>query len=84
MLFALVVMAGVLPLAMVVNNRREPSRWESRVPLRKRRFAADRSARTSGADSGGGVSADCSSDGGGGGCDGGGGGGGSSERGEGS
>ena len=28
MLFALVVMAGVLLLTMVVNNRRAPSRWE--------------------------------------------------------
>ena len=28
MLFALVVMAGVLLLVMVVNNRRQPSRWE--------------------------------------------------------
>ena len=28
MLFALVVMAGVLLLAMVVNNRRQPSRWD--------------------------------------------------------
>ena len=35
MLFALVVMAGVLLLAMVVNNRREPSRWDSRLPPRK-------------------------------------------------
>jgi hypothetical protein len=28
MMFALVVMAGVLLLVMVVNNRREPSRWD--------------------------------------------------------
>jgi hypothetical protein len=28
MLFALVVMAGVLLLTMLVNNRRRPSRWE--------------------------------------------------------
>ena len=28
MLFALVVMAGVLLLTMVFNNRRRPSRWE--------------------------------------------------------
>ena len=28
MLFALVVMAGVLLLTMVFNNRRRPSRWD--------------------------------------------------------
>ena len=28
MLFALVVMAGVLLLTMVVNNRRRPSSWD--------------------------------------------------------
>ena len=28
MLFALVVMAGVLLLTMVFNNRRRPARWE--------------------------------------------------------
>jgi hypothetical protein len=31
MLFALVVMAGVLLLVAVVNNRRVPWRWESRL-----------------------------------------------------
>jgi hypothetical protein len=30
MLFALVVMAGVLLVTIVFNNRREPSWWESR------------------------------------------------------
>ena len=35
MLFALVVMAGVVLLVAVVNNRREPSRWDSRLPQRR-------------------------------------------------
>ena len=74
MLFALVVMAGVVLLVAVVNNRRPPSRWESRVPLRKRTRVADGSAwmfmGDSGGDSGGGCGGDA---GGGGGCDGGGG-----------
>src|SRR5262245_49326493 len=30
MLFALVVMAGLVLLVAVVNNRREPSRWDGR------------------------------------------------------
>jgi len=30
MLFALVVMAGIVLLTMVVNSRRRPSRWDSR------------------------------------------------------
>ncbi len=71
MLFALVVMAGVLLLAMVVNNRREPSRWDSRLRPRRARRPGDGSTWAFG-DSGG----DCGADGGGGGCDGGGGGGG--------
>ena len=75
MLFALVVMTGIVLLVAVVNNRREPSRWESRVSPGKRRFAADGSAWTFGGDSGGSFGGDCSSDAGGGGCDGGGGGG---------
>ena len=36
MLFALVVMAGVLLLTIVFNNRREPSWWDSRLTPRKR------------------------------------------------
>jgi hypothetical protein len=39
MLFALVAMAGVVLLVAVVNNRREPSRWDSRLPQRKGRQA---------------------------------------------
>ncbi len=69
MLFALVVMAGVLLVAMVVNNRRTPSRWEGD------RSGADASPWVyGGADSGSDSGGDCASDGGGGGCDGGGGG----------
>ena len=71
MLFALVVMAGVLLLTMVFNNRREPSWWDSRLPPRKRSRAADGSAWAFGGGDGG----DCGSDSGGGGCDGGSGGG---------
>jgi hypothetical protein len=64
-LFALVVMAGVLLLTMVVNNRRTPSRWEGV------RSGGDASAWIyGGVDSGGDSGGD-----GGGGCDGGGGGG---------
>ena len=66
MLFALVVMAGIVLLVAVVNNRREPSRWDSRLPRRKGRRPADGSAWAFGGDSG----ADCEGDGGGGSCDG--------------
>ena len=70
MLFALVVMAGVLLLTVVVNNRRRPSRWDSRG-------TGDHS---SGAYAGwgydGGSGPDCSFDSGGGDCGGGDGGGG--------
>ena len=41
MLFALVVMAGVLLLTIVFNNRREPSWWDSRLTPRKRNRAAE-------------------------------------------
>ena len=71
MLFALVVMAGIVLLTMVVNNRRRPSRWDSRHA--PRRSAGDGSAWAFGGDSGGHFGADCSVDAGG--CDGGGGGG---------
>ena len=37
MLFALVVMAGVVLLIAVFNNRREPSWWDRRRPRRKGR-----------------------------------------------
>jgi hypothetical protein len=53
MLFALVVMAGVLLLAIVINNRREPSRWDSRLPPRKGSGAADGFSGAFGGDSGG-------------------------------
>ena len=76
MLFALVVMAGLVLLVAVVNNRREPSWWDSRLPQRKGRSPADGSAWAFGGDSGGGSGADCGVDAGGGGCAGGGGGGG--------
>jgi uncharacterized membrane protein YgcG len=69
MLFALVVMAGVLLLVAVFNNRREPSRGDGRLPHRERRRPADGSVWAFSGDSG----ADCGVDGGGG-CDGGGGG----------
>ena len=72
MLFALVVMAGIVLLVAVFNNRREPSWWDGRLPQRKRSSPADGSAWAFGGDSG----SDCGADGGGGGCDGGGGGGG--------
>jgi hypothetical protein len=65
MLFALVVIAGVLLLAMVVNRSRRP-RWSQDG------VGGDGGTYVYGGDSG----ADCSGDGGGGGCDGGGGGGG--------
>ena len=76
MLFALVVMAGVLLLTMVFNNRRRPSRWD-RDDGRSRwdgGTAGDGSAWAFG-EFGGDSGADCGADGGGGGCDGGGGGG---------
>ena len=72
MLFALVVMAGVLLLTIVFNNRREPSWWDSRLPPRKRSRAADGSAWVFGGDSGGDAGGGCGGDAGGG-CDGGGG-----------
>ena len=67
MLFALIVMAGVLLLTMVVNNRREPSRWDGRQ-------GGDGTAGDYGGWGGGDPGADCGG-GDGGGCDGGGGGG---------
>ena len=66
MLFALVVMAGVLLLAIVVNNGRRPSRWQAEG-------GGDVTPWAYG--DGGGSGADCGGDGAGGGCDGGGGGG---------
>jgi hypothetical protein len=72
MLFALVVMAGVLLLTIVVNNRRTPSRWDRG---RGNGGGTEGSTWAYGGD-GGDSGADCSTDGGGGGCDGGGGGGG--------
>ena len=75
MLFALVVMAGVLLLTMIVNNRRQPSPWDGRRSHWDGGSAGDASAWAFGGDSGGDSGADCSGDGGGGGCDGGGGGG---------
>ena len=62
MLFALVVMAGILLLTMFFNNRRQPSRWE-------RRGAADGTSWAYGGD-GGDSGSDCGGDGGS--CDGGG------------
>ena len=70
MLFALVVMAGVLLLTVVVNNRRRPSRWESQNAWDVSTSAHH--AWGTGGDSG----ADCSVDAGGGDCGGGGDGGG--------
>ena len=64
MLFALVVMAGVLLLVMVVKNRRQPSRWEGGR-------ATDWSSWAYGGGDGGDSGSDCGSDAGG--CDGGGG-----------
>ena len=73
MLFAMVVMAGVLLLTILVNNRRRPSRWDGdRRSGWHGGSTGDGSAWTFGGDSG----PDCGADGGGGGCDGGGGGGG--------
>ena len=70
MLFALVVMAGVLLLTMVVNNRRTPSRWQG-----DRGGGDDSSWVYDGADAGSDSGGDCGGEGDGGGCDGGGGGG---------
>jgi hypothetical protein len=66
MLFALVVMAGVLLLTMAVNNRRTPSRWDG--------GRSGGNAWVYGGGEGGDPGADCGTDAGGGGCDGGGGG----------
>ena len=60
MLFALVVMAGVLLLTIVVNNRRAPSRWEGGSSGDVSPFVYG------GGDSGGDSSGDCGD----GGCDG--------------
>ena len=62
MLFALVVMAGVPLLTMVVNNRRQPSRWDrdSRRSGWDGGTTGDGSAWAFGGDSG----ADCGVDGG--------------------
>ena len=60
MLFALVVMAGVLLLTMVFNNRRTHSRWEGD------RSGGDASAWIyGGVESGGDSGGDCAGDGGG-------------------
>ena len=69
MLFALVVMAGVLLLTMVFNNRRQPSRWEGGS-------AGDGSPWAYGGGDGGDSGSDCGGDAGGGDCGGGDGGGG--------
>ncbi len=63
MLFALVVMAGVLLLTMVVNNRRQPSRWDRG----KRRSHWDGGTTGDGSTwvFGGDVGPDCGADGGG-------------------
>ena len=66
MLSGLLVMAGIVLLMIVVNNRRRPSPWEGDGT------GGNASTWGYGGDSGG----DCGVDGGGGGCDGGGGGGG--------
>ena len=71
MQIALVVMVGVVLLVAVVNNRRQPSRWDSRLPKRKGRMPIDGSAWAA---FGGGSGVDCGGEAGGG-CDGGGGGG---------
>jgi hypothetical protein len=63
MLFALVVMAGVLLLAMVFNSRRRPSRWDDRFPRPKDSRPPD----GSGGAFDGGFGVDCGADGGGGG-----------------
>jgi hypothetical protein len=73
MLLALVVMAGVLLVAMVINNRRQPSRWESGRSGWDGGNTGNGSAWGVGGDSGADSGSDCGGDGGG--CDGGGGGG---------
>jgi hypothetical protein len=73
MLFALVVMAGVLLLAMVVNNRRQPSRWDRGRSGWDDGNTGNGSAWAFSGESGGDSGADCGADGGG--CSGGGGGG---------
>jgi hypothetical protein len=52
MLFALVVMAGLVLLVAIFNNLREPAWWDGRLPHRKRRSPADGSAWAFGGDSG--------------------------------
>ena len=69
MLFALVVMAGVLLLTMVYNNRRRPARWEGGS-------GGDVSTWAYGGGDGGDSGSDCGGDAGGGDCGGGDGGGG--------
>lgn len=66
MLFALVVMAGVVSLIAVFNNRREPSWWDGQLPRPK----GSRPLDGAGGTLGGGSGVDCGADGGG--CDGGG------------
>ena len=75
MLFALVVMAGVLLLTMVFNNRRRPSRWDGAGSGWDGGAVGAGEPWGFGGDSGGDPGADCGGDAGGGGCDGGGGGG---------
>jgi hypothetical protein len=70
MLIALVVMAGFLLLTMVVNNRRQPSRWDNRHSLRRSGRAGDGLAWAYCGDSGGDSGGDCGGDPGGGSCDG--------------
>ena len=72
MLFALALLAGVLVVTMVFNNRRRPARsehrhsgWDSGT--------TDSSAWAFGGDSSGDSGSDCNGDAGGGGCDSGGG-----------
>jgi hypothetical protein len=63
MLFTLaVVMAGIVLLVAVVNNRREPSWWDSQLPRRKGRRARDGSAWAFGGDSGGDSGGHCGGD----------------------
>jgi len=71
MLFALVVMAGVLLVTMVFNNRRRPSPWDDRSAGWDGGTTGDSSAWAFGGDSGGDTGSDCSGDAGGDGCDGG-------------
>ena len=67
MLFALVVMAGVVGLIAVFNNRREPSWWDGRLPRPRERRRLD----VGGGALDGGSGVDCGVDGGGCGGDGG-------------